>query len=78
MRSWWEEFVSEYSDALNRDPSMDKIPLADIFCKISKGAGRCPKCGPVALDQVREFESIIRPKLADQVDAEVRIRYVFP
>lgn len=72
LRFWWDHFMSEYGEALSKIPCLNKVPLAEIFCKVSKETGKCTNCGPVALEQLFEFEGIIKAELSSKMEDMVR------
>ncbi|KAK7687861.1 hypothetical protein QCA50_009080 [Cerrena zonata] len=73
IRTWWEPFLSEYRSALANVPCLETVPLPEIFSKISKGAGKCPKCGPSVLENLLEFVTMTKQTMAYQLDQTVRV-----
>ncbi|KAK7687858.1 hypothetical protein QCA50_009077 [Cerrena zonata] len=55
VNKWCELFLNDLGDALAIVPCFDKVPLTELYRKISKQTVGCPNCGPVALDGISSF-----------------------
>lgn len=76
-RTWWNVFISECSEALARAPSFERIPVAEIFCKVAKVAGKCADCGPLALERLAEFSKVNQGPVLIRLDQAVRVSVIY-
>lgn len=56
-RAWRDAFATDCSASLAKVPNHEKIPFPELLCKTTASAAKCPKCGPVAPEELREFYS---------------------
>lgn len=67
-RSWWNAFMLDYSNALAKVPAVDKVPLPDILSKVSATASKCPRCGPVALEELSSFVYWVKQRASTDLE----------